>query len=225
VLVDEAQDLTPMQWRMLARRGPAGSMTLVGDFGQASRPGACSNWDEVLAQLPERYPPRLGALTVNYRTPTEIMDLAHRVLAVAAPWVPPTESVRETGNHPTFESVARGDLLDAAEHATRAARTRRGKVAVLAPDSVRPALIERLADLGAVGGTVEALDAPVAVLDATDSKGLEFDHVVIVEPAQLVNPDEAGLKLLFVALTRATQTLAIVHAEPLPPGLAHPVGV
>ena len=225
VLVDEAQDLTSMQWRMLARRGPAGSMTLVGDFGQASRPGACQNWDEVLAQLPERYPPRLGALTVNYRTPAEIMDLAHQVLAVAAPWVPATDSVRHTGQFPTFEAVDRDTLVAAAERATREARTRKGKVAVLAPGHLRGAIIAALSDLGAVGESIDALDAPVAVLDATDSKGLEFDHVILVEPSRLVNPDSAGLKLLFVALTRATQTLAIVHAEALPPGLAHPVGV
>ena len=81
VLVDEAQDLTAMQWRMLARRCPSGSMTLVGDFGQASRPGAVAGWDDVIADLPVRVPPHRVTLTVNYRTPAEIMDVANRLAA------------------------------------------------------------------------------------------------------------------------------------------------
>ena len=105
VLVDEAQDLTPMQWRMLGRRCPSGSMTIVGDFGQASRPGAAGGWDEVLGLLPSHDPPRRVTLTVNYRTPAEIMDLANRLLAVAASGVEPTESVRRTGVAPQFTRV------------------------------------------------------------------------------------------------------------------------
>src|SRR4029077_17005597 len=100
VLVDEAQDLTPMQWRMLARRCPSGSMTVVGDFGQSSRAGAAASWDDVLALLPDRAPSRSVTLTVNYRTPAEVMYVAHRVLAVAAPGVAPTRAVRHTGHHP-----------------------------------------------------------------------------------------------------------------------------
>ena len=105
ILVDEAQDLSPMQWRMLARRAPNGSMTLVGDFGQASRSGAAREWDDVLAQLPRFEPPRHVDLTVNYRTPSEIMDVANRLLAVAAPHVAPTRSVRVTGVQPRFDRV------------------------------------------------------------------------------------------------------------------------
>ena len=112
VLVDEAQDLTAMQWRMLARRCPSGSMTLVGDFGQASRPGAVAGWDDVIADLPVRVPPHRVTLTVNYRTPAEIMDVANRLLPAAAPGVEPARPVRSTGAHPEVVTVARDELVD-----------------------------------------------------------------------------------------------------------------
>jgi superfamily I DNA/RNA helicase len=218
ILVDEAQDLSPMQWRMLARRAPNGSMTLVGDFGQASRSGAAREWDDVLAQLPRFEPPRHVDLTVNYRTPSEIMDVANRLLAVAAPHVAPTRSVRVTGVQPRFDRVE--DPVVAAEARARAAVAAGGTVAVIAPPDLRPALAAVLADLGAVADAADALDAPVGVIGPTDAKGLEFDHVIVVEPGALVRPDPAGLRLLYVALTRATQTLDVVHAGPLPEALA-----
>jgi hypothetical protein len=218
VLVDEAQDLTPMQWRMLARRCPSGSMTIVGDFGQASRPGAPGGWDEVLALLPSHDAPRQVTLTVNYRTPAEIMDLANRLLVVAASGVQPTQSVRRTGEPPKFTRV--DDLVAGAAEAARAAITAGGTVAVIAPLDLHGDLVAALADAGAVSDVADALDAPIGVLVATDAKGLEFDHVVVVEPARLVTPDSAGLRLLYVTLTRATQTLTVVHSEGLPEALA-----
>jgi hypothetical protein len=219
VLVDEAQDLSPMQWRMLARRCPTGSMTVVGDFGQASRAGSARSWDEALALLPDRSPPRVVTLTVNYRTPAEIMDVAHRVLAAAAPDVPPTRAVRETGEQPHFRQVAAGDLVASAVESARAAVVDDGTVAVIAPSDLHAAIVDGLADVGAVADSADALDAPVAVLDAVAAKGLEFDHVVVVEPARLVSPDERGLRLLYVVVTRATRRLVVVHAEPLPEAL------
>jgi DNA helicase IV len=90
---------------------------------------------------------------------------------------------------------------------------------VIAPVANHEALVAALADVGAVAGSAEALDAPITVLDATDAKGLEFDHVIVTEPARLVTPDRAGLRLLYVTITRATKTLTIVHAEALPEGL------
>lgn len=222
VLVDEAQDLTAMQWRMLARRCPSGSMTLVGDPGQASRPGAVAAWTDVLAHLPAHQPPRYAALSVNYRTPAEIMDLAARLLAVAAPTVEPSTSVRATGREPQFVATAPDDtarLVAAAADAARAATLEGGTVATIAPLDLHDALVAALADVGAAAEGPEALDAAVAVLDATAAKGLEFDHVVVVEPAHLVEPDRAGLRLLYVTLTRATKTLTVVHAESLPEAL------
>jgi DNA helicase IV len=218
VLVDEAQDLTPMQWRMLARRCPSGSMTIVGDFGQASRPGAAQDWDEVLSLLPSHDAPQRVTLTVNYRTPAEIMDLANRLLAVAATGVEPTESVRRTGRPPVFTRA--DDVVAAAADAARRSVAEGGTVAVIAPPDVHGALVGALADVGAVADAAEALDAPVGVLLPTDAKGLEFDHVIVVEPARLVTPDSAGLRLLYVTLTRATRTLTVVHADGLPEALA-----
>ena len=221
VLVDEAQDLSPMQWRMLARRCPSGSMTVVGDFGQSSRPGAAQDWDEVLALLPDHDPSRIVTLTVNYRTPAEIMDVAHRVLAAAAPGVPPTRAVRRTDVLPTFEAVDAADLVDRAAATARAAvRDDTGTVAIVAPYDLHDAIVGALADVGAVADSADALDAPVAVLVPVEAKGLEFDHVVVVEPARLVPADAAGLRLLYMTLTRATRRLAVIHAEPLPEALA-----
>ncbi len=208
-----------MQWRMLARRCPSGSMTLVGDFGQASRPGALSSWDDVVANLPVRITPHRVMLTVNYRTPAEIMDVANRLLPAAAPGVEPARPVRSTGAYPEVITVARHELVVAAAEAARRASAEGGTVAVIAPVQVHEAITAALADRGAVADDVEAIDAPIAILTSLDSKGLEFDHVVVVEPARLVAPDRSGLRLLYVVLTRATRRLVVVHADPLPEAL------
>lgn len=223
VVVDEAQDLTPMQWRMLARRAPGGSLTLVGDFGQASRAGAARGWDEVLGLLPRHDEARRVTLSVNYRTPAEIMDLANRLLAAVAPDVAPTRAVRETGEHPRL--VASADPLAAAIDETRRAAALGGSVAVIAPPAARGPIATALGDLGALADVPEVLDAPVAVVDPTAAKGLEFDHVVVVEPAELVTDDLAGLRLLYVTLSRATRSLTVVHSGRLPDALATAVPV
>ncbi|HEY5172459.1 MAG TPA: UvrD-helicase domain-containing protein [Acidimicrobiia bacterium] len=220
VLVDEAQDLTAMQWRMLARRCPSGSMTLVGDPGQASKPGAVASWDEVLAHLPTHNATRFVSLSINYRTPAEVMEVASRLLAVAAPTVEPSRSVRSTGEYPRYVTAAVDDLVVTANAETRAALSRTGAVAVIAPPALHAAIVESLADVGAVATSADALDAPIAVLDPTSAKGLEFDHVIVVEPSAMVSADRAGLRLLYVTITRTTKTLTIVHAEALPEGLA-----
>jgi superfamily I DNA/RNA helicase len=220
VLVDEAQDLTPMQWRMIGRRCPTGSMTLVGDFGQASRPGSPPDWDAVVANLPARAGHRVVNLSVNYRAPAEVMDLAARVLAAAAPGLEPPRSVRSTGVPPQFVTASPDRLVDAAADVARAFARRTGTTVVIADVGLHDLLVAALHDVGAVADSVDALDAPVAVLDPVEAKGLEFDHVVVVEPSNLVDPDAFGLRLLYVTLTRATQRLAIVHAKPLPEMLA-----
>jgi DNA helicase IV len=220
VLVDEAQDLTPMQWRMLARRCPSGSMTLVGDFGQASRAGSASGWDEVLSPLPVHAGMRHVTLSVNYRTPAEIMSVAARVLAAAAPGIEPPESVRSTGALPEFISVAADDLIEEVARRARATVTRPGTKAIIAPPARHAEIVAVLADIGALADTADALDAPIAVLGPVEAKGLEFDEVIVVEPADLVQPNRRGLRLLYVTLTRATQRLQVAHAKPLPEALA-----
>ncbi len=220
VLVDEAQDLSPMQWRMLSRRCPSGSMTVVGDFGQASKAGSARGWDEVARIVDAPQDPRMVHLSVNYRTPSEIMDVAHRVLAAAAPGIEPTRAVRQTGVHPRFDAVGADSLLEVVASAAREAAAAAGTSAVVAPAEMHAAIVEAPPDVGAVSGTADALDAPIAVLGATEAKGLEFDSVVVVEPARLVDADANGLRLLYVVLTRATKSLVIVHAEELPESLA-----
>jgi DNA helicase IV len=219
VLVDEAQDLTAMQWRMLARRCPSGSMTLVGDFGQASRTGALASWDDVLTNVTVRVPPRRVTLSVNYRTPSEIMEVANRLLPAAAPGVEPARSVRSTGAFPVVDTVGPQDLVDATSVRVHEALSNGGTVAVIAPPDLHTQLTDALGDRGAIADSIEAIDAPIAVLSPLDAKGLEFDHVVVVEPARLVTPDAAGLRLLYVVLTRATRHLVVVHSEPLPEAL------
>lgn len=220
VLVDEAQDLTPMEWRMVSRRCPAGSMTLVGDLGQATRPGAAASWDEVFAALATRRGARTVALDVNYRTPAEIMDLAGRLLPATVPGSPPGRSVRRSGRPP--RRCRSDDPVGTAAAVAGEARAEGGTVVVVAPLALHRALVDALGDLGAVAGSPDALDAPVGVLDAPATKGLEFDHVVVVEPADLVTGDARGLRLLYVVCTRATRSLTIVHRGPLPGPLAPP---
>ncbi len=219
VLVDEAQDLTAMQWRMVGRRCPSGSMTLVGDFGQSSRPGALGDWKAVADELPGADPARVVTLSVNYRTPAEIMAVADRVVAAAAPGIEPARSVRQTGQAPRFVAVDPADLVAAAAEAARADHADGGMTAVIAPRDLHDDLVTQLTSLGAAAGSAEAIDAPVAVIDAQDAKGLEFDHVVVVEPARLVTADASGLRLLYTVLTRATRTLTVTHAAPLPEAL------
>jgi DNA helicase IV len=223
VLVDEAQDLSPMQWRMLARRCPSGSMTLVGDFGQASRAGSASGWNEVLALVPTHAGARNVVLSVNYRTPLEIMTVAARVLAAASPEIDASESVRATGRAPEFVATTRAELVAEVAARARIAVAGPGTKAVIAPPSMHEALVTELADIGAAAGSADAIDAPIAVLDPVEAKGLEFDDVIVVEPGELVASDRRGLRLLYVTLTRATQRLSVVHASALPDAL-RPLG-
>jgi DNA helicase IV len=148
------------------------------------------------------------------------MEVASRLLAVAAPTVEPSRSVRSTGEYPRFIAASHDDLVATTSAQTRAALARTGAVAVIAPPALHVAIVESLADVGAVSTSADALDAPIAVLDPTSAKGLEFDHVIVVEPSELVSADRAGLRLLYVTITRTTKTLVVVHAEALPEGLA-----
>jgi DNA helicase IV len=220
VLVDEAQDFSPMQLRMLARRCPGGSMTLVGDLGQAGGSWTPRGWDDVLAHLPVRRPPAMAELTVNYRTPAEAMDLAARVLAAAAPGLEPPRSVRQAGVEPEVTSTD-GDGLAARVAAVaraEAAVLDGGKVAVIAPPSLVAALAAALPEAPPPGPDV--LDAPLALLTVAQAKGLEFDGVVVVEPCAIVAEAPGGRRALYVALTRTTRRLHLVHSRRLPPELS-----
>lgn len=225
VVVDEAQQLSPMQWRALGRRCPSGSFTIVGDLGQASHLRPPRSWAEALSELRTRRPVRVEELTVNYRTPAEVMAIAARVLAAAAPELTPPSSVRSAETEPRFVQVGTAGLLAAA--AALAVEERAaigdGRVAVIAPLEIASelsALLEAPLSTEQEGlSTAEAralLDAPVAVLSLESARGLEFDSVVLVEPALLVAEHDHGLRALYVALTRTTTRLVVAHAEPLP---------
>ncbi len=223
VLVDEAQELSPMQWRMLARRCPSGSMTIVGDLAQATGVWAPGSWDEVVAHLPRRRDPRVVRLTVNYRTPAEVMKVAARILAEAAPELTPPVPVRRSGVAPVFSRVGADDLVAEAAAAVRdeIEHVTPGKVGVVAPAALLGALAASVGPALAAAGTDAAvLDAPAAVLPLATAKGLEFDSVVVVEPAAVAAESPQGLRALYVAVTRTTQRLRVVHAQELPAALA-----
>jgi DNA helicase IV len=225
IVVDEAQDLSPMALRMLARRSISGSMTLVGDMGQATSTSAPSSWSDVLAHLPSRRPARLVTLTVNYRTPAEIMEVAAEVLAAApVAGIAPPRSVRATGRVPVVRRVEVGASIT--EEAARAARAEHdavdgGTVAVVVPTQMLDAVGDALTGSGLSWGDPErgGLTLPVTLLDVTAAKGLEFDSVVVVEPADIIDESPSGLRALYVALTRPTRRLVVVHRRPLPGAL------
>ncbi|MEJ2886214.1 HelD family protein [Actinomycetospora aeridis] len=228
VIVDEAQELSPMAWRVLMRRCPSRSMTLVGDVAQTGARGGASSWAEVLSPyVKARW--RREVLTVNYRTPAEIMAVAADVLAAIDPGATPPESVREAGESPRAVATDERGLVEAAVEQARRARAAvvdvegAGRVAVLAPGSRVDALA---AALGVAAGPTGAADAPgdpavdlaseVVVCEVADAKGLEFDAVVVADPQGVVDVSPRGLNDLYVALTRATRALVVVHPGALP---------
>jgi DNA helicase IV len=214
IVVDEAQDLSAMALRMLRRRARNGSMTVVGDLAQGTRAWAVRRWDDVVDVLAAGSPVQRAELTVGYRTPAPILDLANRLLPVAAPDVTPARSIRRTGEDPVIEHAV--DVTAAAARHAAAAGSERGTVAVVAVEGRHPDVGRALDGAAARWGTgVQGLGS-IALLTPLLAKGLEFDVVVVVEPGEIVTAEPAGHRALFVALTRATRRLVIVHDQPLP---------
>jgi superfamily I DNA/RNA helicase len=220
IVVDEVQDLTPMQLRMISRRSLNGSMTVVGDIAQATGALAPNDWVDVLRHLPEHKPSRVIGLSVGYRIPAQIMALANQVMAAATPTLRAPTSVRQSDTLPEFVHPEADDLLAEVARATNTlmADITDGTIAVVAPDS----MVEQIsAALDAAGidharATRTGLEMGVTVVPVSVVKGLELDGVVVVEPAKIVAEEQQGLRALYVALTRSTRRLTIVHSEPLP---------
>ena len=219
IVVDEAQDLSPMQLRVLGRRS-LGSMTVVGDVAQATGQWAPREWGEVLEHLPTKRGANVVELSVNYRTPGEVMDFATHLLPIAAPGVRPPRSVRRTGEEPTLVQVDGSGVPSAAAAAAgrEAAAVGHGSVAVVVPSSMIQSVANALARAGVRFGEPDrsGLDETVTLVAVELVKGLEFDSVVVVEPARLAREAAQGMRALFVALTRPTRRLTVVHSEPLP---------
>ncbi|KIF67898.1 helicase [Streptomyces sp. AcH 505] len=212
IVVDEAQELSAMAWRLLMRRCPSRSMTLVGDPAQTGDAAGCDSWQDILEPyVGKRW--ELTTLGVNYRTPAEIMEVAADVRRLSDPGFQPPRSVRATGAVPVVRSVRRAGLARAAaELATE--EPREGRLAVIAPAGLLPALAAELPD--ASWGTTPDLTRDVVLLSARQAKGLEFDTVIVVDPEAVMDGSPRGTNDLYVALTRATQHLGIVRDADVP---------
>ncbi|MBV9058340.1 MAG: DUF2075 domain-containing protein [Pseudonocardiales bacterium] len=194
VVVDEAQELSEMDWRVLMRRCPGRSFTVVGDLAQRRSVAGATSWDTMLEPyVPGRWIQR--SLSVNYRTPAEIMTVAAALLAEFAPGVQPPESVRACGVQPWSRRVTEDELPTAIEEFVRDEAGRVGTRVVIGPPGVPGAVV------------------------ASETKGLEFDAVLVVEPERILADGPRGAAELYVALTRATQRLGVLHQDPLPQAL------
>ncbi|MBB4987214.1 HelD family protein [Streptomyces nymphaeiformis] len=202
VVVDEAQDLSPMQCRAIARRTEFGSLTVLGDLAQGTTPWAARDWDEQLEHLGKPGTP-VVPLTLGYRVPAAIVDLANRLLPRLGAGVPAGRSVRRDGEVTVHRAT---ELAAGVREAVRAALAAEGSVGVVTADHLVDAVAEEVKGCG----------ERVSVLPATVVKGLEFDHVVVVEPAAIVAAEARGLNRLYVVLTRAVSRLALVHEAELP---------
>ncbi|WP_432833817.1 HelD family protein [Dactylosporangium sp. CA-092794] len=203
IVLDEAQDLSPMQCRAVARRSTHGSITLLGDLAQGTAPWAATDWRESLAHLGK---PEAGVvpLSVGFRVPDAVVKLANRLLPALAVDVPPAVSLRRDGE---LTVLAVDDLAAAVVAEVGSALTYPGSVGVIAADHQVDQMRAALA---------EQIDDRLSLVPASIAKGLEYDHVIVIEPAQIVSAEPRGLHRLYVVLTRAVSRLSVLHTEPLP---------
>jgi DNA helicase IV len=214
VVVDEAQDLSPMECRALGRRCSTGAATVLGDLAQGTTPWAASSWASLLSNLgkPET---DVRELSVGYRVPRQILDYASSLLAVIAPELRPASSLRADPGALSVMRVPPAALAREVVAAARQACTRPGSVAVIAADPQVRSLAGAFDAAGLEHGTPGS-DARLTLLPVTLAKGLEYDHVIVVEPARIAEAEARGLQRLYVALTRAVSRLTVLYAEPLP---------
>jgi DNA helicase IV len=218
VIVDEAQDLTPMQLRMVGRRSLTGDLTLVGDLAQATGPHRYRDWHEIVGHIGSKKPASIEELARGYRVPNEMLNYASMLLPAIAPGLAATTGLRSaegfwvtlTDDAP---ASAAGDVANTLDEET-------GTIGVIAAGSMVRAIRDELDEAGVEYGVgKQAMTTRVSVLAAVDAKGLEFDHVIVVEPAAIVAEGPQGLAELYVALTRPTRSLSVWHDDPLPANL------
>ena len=227
VVLDEAQDLSPMQLRAVGRRASTGSLTVLGDIAQGTTPWATESWSDAMGHL-GRPGHELVVLDRGFRVPGLVIDFAARLLPHMAPGLGAPQSVRDNPGRLTVVPTDVAGRAGAVAQAVRDAVTAPGSVGVIAPDAGIAALSAALTAAGVPHGRLDAEhgddeDRQVELVPASIAKGLEFDRVVVVEPAEIADaePDErTGLRRLYVVLTRAVSELTVVHAEPLPSALA-----
>ncbi|MCY4162894.1 MAG: AAA family ATPase [bacterium] len=247
IVVDEAQDLSPMQLKMIGRRSLNGSMTVVGDIAQATSAWGHDSWDSVVAPFRSKAQPRFEELTIGYRLPESIMDVATRVLQEAVPGLQPPRSVRSGGVSPRFVRVdgsasvdngsidngsasvdhstclAHGVVAEAKAELTQLAS---GNLAVICHAQQVANISAAFRSAGVEHGLVyeRGLESQVTIVPVELVKGLEVDIAIVVEPADICEKLPKGLQALYVAITRATQRLVVVHARALPEPLARNSG-
>jgi DNA helicase IV len=224
IVVDEAQDLSPMELRVIDRRSLNGSMTIVGDIAQATAAHGHDSWASVLEHLPDKREPRFAELTIGYRLPGPSMDLAARLLHLAAPGLTPPRSIRQSGDAPIVQASTEygfpDDLAAAVKRELEAVGS--GNLAVIAPASWLARVEAALDQAGVEFGRAHRgnLDHQVTVAPVTLVKGLELDACIVVEPGAILDEEFRGPQTLYVALTRATRRLSLLHVGPLPEVLA-----
>ncbi len=214
VVIDEAQDLSPMEIRALGRRCATGAATVLGDLAQGTTPWAAPSWESLLSNLGK---PDTGVreLSVGYRVPRQILDFASTLLAVIAPELRPASSLRTDPGALDLVQVAASALGPALVRACERACDRPGSVAIIGADPQVPELASALDGAGLEHG-VPGSDSRLTLVPVTLAKGLEYDHVIVVEPARIAGAEARGLQRLYVAFTRAVSRLTVLYTEPLP---------
>jgi DNA helicase IV len=243
VVVDEAQDLSALELRMVARRSTNRSITVLGDLAQSTGVAGQHSWEDALRELGhgridgrgnerERTTGRVAVLELGYRVPEVLIEHANRLLPIAAPGLQPSRSVRSGGEPPKYVHVVSPDLsalVDAVVSEARLLSQTFGVVGILVP----PSLLDPIAAFGAVSEPHvrdvrrdAVLEDGISLVGAEAAKGLEFDAIVVAEPTLIVNENaDAGYRVLYVALTRATQQVSVVHSLPIPTALQLPTGL
>jgi len=215
IVVDEAQDLSPMECRAVARRSVFGSLTVLGDLAQGTTPWAARSRPALLHHL-GKPDAAVIPLTTGFRVPRAVLALANRLLRKLGADVPVPRSLRGDGELSIRQVAAPGELPDAVVTAVREALGREGSIGVIAADEEVAGLREVLVGAGLPVAGPEELRSRVGLVPASAAKGLEYDHVVVVEPAAIAGAEERGLHRLYVVLTRAVSRLEVVAARPLP---------